>query len=285
LQGLAGATLLVPGGTPFSPFGSPVQLYRYLDQTGALGQSVKSSDARLGLTLNGDLKPWQWSFTGTYDRVETRTATDRGIDTTSLQAALAAGDPAVNPFGSFAPALLGTVLVDRARARSSVFAGDLLLNGPLFRLPAGDVTTSIRIGASRNSFDSRSTRAGLFQSARSPAASSAARQASTCRSPAAARACSRRSGDLALNANVGARHLSDFGTPTTLGYGVRWTPIPQIRFIGSVSTDRVAPTGQQINNPVVITPNVPVFDFAVGDTCSCRRSRRQPGSAGDRSAT
>ncbi|MDB5718537.1 MAG: hypothetical protein JWM38_1964, partial [Sphingomonas bacterium] len=73
-------------------------------------------------------------------------------------------------------------------------------------------------------------------------------------------------GDFSLNGNVAAQHLSDFGTLTTLGYGLRWTPVPQIRLIASSSNDRAAPSGQQINNPVLVTPNVPVFDYATGQT-------------------
>ncbi|MDB5718288.1 MAG: hypothetical protein JWM38_1715, partial [Sphingomonas bacterium] len=61
VQGLPTASLVLPAGNPFSPFADPVQLYRYLDQAGALGQSIRGTTAHIGLALNGDIKPWRWS--------------------------------------------------------------------------------------------------------------------------------------------------------------------------------------------------------------------------------
>jgi uncharacterized membrane protein YgcG len=266
LQGLAAASLLLPTGNPFSPFAAPVQLYRYLGDAGPLGQSVSGNTAHLGLTLNGEIKPWRWSFTGNYDRSETRTRTDRGIDTGGIQSAIVAGDASVNPFGSFAPNLLAATLTDTARARSSSLDGDLLLNGPLFSLPAGRATASVRIGAATNDFDSRSRRAGIDRSAEF------SRDIQSGQASIDLPIASRRSGvlapigDLSLNANVAAQHLSDFGTLSSIGYGLRWTPIPAIRFIASRSNDRTAPSGPQLNNPLVVTPNLPVFDYATGQT-------------------
>lgn len=266
LQGLGAASLLLPPGNPFSPFGQPVQLYRYLVEAGALGQSVRGTNAHLGLTLNGEIKPWRWSFTGNYDRNETRTSTERGYDMGGVQSALVAGDASVNPFAPAAPGLLGSPLTDRARARSSAFGGDLLVNGPLFTLPAGRVTASVRIGASQNDFSSRSLRAGIARSAdfdRTIASGQASIDI-----PVASRRNNVLAGigDLSLNANVGAQHLSDFGTLSSLGYGVRWTPIPAIRLIASANQDRTAPSGQQLNNPLVVTPNLPLFDYTTGQT-------------------
>jgi hypothetical protein len=266
LQGLAAASLLLPAGNPFSPFAGPVQLYRYLGEAGPLGQSVAGNTAHLGLTLSGELKPWRWSFTGNYDRSETRTRTDRGIDSGGIQSAFVAGDPSVNPFGSFAPGLLATTLADTARARSSALNGDLLLNGPLFSLPAGRATASVRLGAATNDFDSRSRRSGIDRSAEF------SRDVQSGQASIDLPIASRRSGvlapigDLSINANVAAQHLSDFGTLSSLGYGLRWTPIPAVRFIASRSNDRTAPSGQQLNNPLVVTPNLPVFDYATGQT-------------------
>ena len=266
LQGLPGAVLDIPAGNPFSPFSDPVQLYRSLDQAGALGQSVKGTTAHVGVSLNGDLKPWRWSFTGAYDYSNTRTVTDRGIDVSGVQAALVAGDPAVNPFGSIAPGLLGTISQDRARSRTSGLTGDLLLSGPLFSLPAGMVTSSVTLGASTNSFDSDSLRSGV------PRSLDFSREILSGKASVDLPIASRKSGvlaaigDLSLNGNVGVRHLSDFGTLSEIGYGLRWTPIPQIRLIASASDEKAAPTGQQINNPQVITPNVSVFDYATGQS-------------------
>jgi len=266
LRGLPSASLLIPAGNPFSPFSRPVQLYRYFGQTDPLAQKTDTVTGHLGLTLNGDLKPWRWSFTGSYDRSAVHTMTERGIDTSALQSAIDAGSPALNPFGAYPADLLGTRLADRARSRSSDLAGTLLLNGPLIALPAGKAMASIRLGASNDSFNSRSLRSGTLRTA------GFSRDTVDGEASVDIPIASRRSGmlkavgDLSLNGNVAVQHLSDFGTLSTIGYGFNWTPIPQIRLIGSVSQDRAAPSGQQVDNPEVVTPNVPVFDYRTGQS-------------------
>jgi hypothetical protein len=266
LQGLSSASLALPVGNPYSPFSNPVQVYRYIEQAGALGQSVRGTTAHAGLTLNGAMKPWQWSFTGTYDLSDTRTRTDRDVNTSGVQAALVAGDPGVNPFGTFAPDLLSTRTIDRAKAKSSAFTGNALLSGPLFSLPAGTATTSIALGGSASDFDSRSVRSGTTQSAEY------SRDIANGQLSIDLPITSRRKGpisgigDVSLNGNFGFQRLSDFGTLTTIGYGLRWTPIAKIRIIASSSNDKSAPTGSQINSPQVVTPNVPVFDYQTGQT-------------------
>ena len=266
LQGLQGVSLNLPAKNPFSPFDDPAQLYRYIDEIGALAQGVKGTTAHLGLSLNGEVKPWRWSFTGAYDYSNTRTRTERGIDANGIQSALVAGDPSVNPFASLAPSLLSTRLTDSARAKSSGLTGDLLVSGPLFDLPAGKVTSSFTMGLSSNSFDSDSLRSGIARS------TEFSRDIASGQANIDIPITSRRNdvlsaiGDLSLNGNAQVQHLSDFGTLSTLGYGVRWTPIPAIRFIASVSEDRNAPTGLQVNNPLVVTPNISVFDYARGET-------------------
>lgn len=40
-------------------------------------------------------------------------------------------------------------------------------------------------------------------------------------------------GDLSLNVNAAANHLSDFGTLTTIGYGANWAPLEGVRVIAS----------------------------------------------------
>ena len=144
LQGLPGVSPLIPAGNPFSPFAAPVRLYRTLDAAGPLSQTGRTHLATLGATLSGPigLGSWTWNLTGSLAHANSRTATVRGIDGAALQAALDAGDPAVNPFGAIAPALLAARRIDRATGKSTSLSGDLLLSGPLLTLPAGPVSVS-----------------------------------------------------------------------------------------------------------------------------------------------
>lgn len=267
LQGLPALTLTLPGGNPFSPFAGDTRLYRYLLEAGALGQRVRGTTGHLGVTLNGEIgRGWQWSFTGNGDISDTRTRTDRGVEGGAIQAALDAGNPGVNPFGPLPQDLLATRLTDRARAKSHALVGDLLLTGSLFELPAGKVTTAIRIGASTNGFDSWSIRSGV-ESRNDYDRQIGSGQLSidlplTSRSKGVLGAV----GDISVNVNAAAQHYSDFGTLSTLGYGMRWRPVPQVQLLASASQDRAAPTGAQLTDPLITTPNVSVFDYARGET-------------------
>ena len=70
-------------------------------------------------------------------------------------------------------------------------------------------------------------------------------------------------GDLTLNGNFAAQHLSDFGTLTTVGYGLNWAPITPLSVIVSHTTDHAAPSAQQLQGPVITTPNA--RDLRSGD--------------------
>ncbi|WP_445190710.1 TonB-dependent receptor [Sphingobium sp. HWE2-09] len=267
LQGLSQAALTLPAGSAFSPFANDVTLYRYLAQEGALEQQIRGTTGHVGLTLSGQIsRKWQWSFTGNGDLSITRTRTDRGVAIGAIQSAIDAGDPGVNPYGSFAPDLLSTRLTDGARARSQAVQGDLLVSGTLFTLPAGEVMTSIRLGASTNDFTSRSVRSGV------ESRSDYDRQIGSGQLSVDLPITSRSKdvlgavGDIGINFNAAAQRYSDFGTLSTLGYGLRWEPVKAVQLLASANQDRAAPTGAQITDPLIATPNVSVFDYATGQT-------------------
>ncbi|MEE2740712.1 MAG: TonB-dependent receptor [Pseudomonadota bacterium] len=267
LQGLSTAALGLAAGSPFSPFAQDVTLYRYLAQGGALAQQVRGTTGHIGVTLNGQIgRKWQWSFTGNGDLSITRTRTDRGIDTDAIQTALNAGDPSVNPYGDFAPALIAARTIDTARAKSQAVTGDLLVSGALFRMPAGDVMTSIRLGASANGFESRSVRSGIERNTDYNRETGSGQISVDVPLTSRSKGILGGVGDIGVNLNVAAQQLSDFGTLSTLGYGLRWQPIRAVQILASANQDRAAPTGAQITDPLISTPNVSVFDYATGQS-------------------
>lgn len=267
LQGLSANALTLPGDSPFSPFAGDTTLYRYLAQAGALEQQIRGTTAHIGLTLNGQLgRGWQWSFTGNGDLSITRTRTDRGVDSGAIQAALDAGDASVNPYGSFTPDLIATRLSDQARAKSQAIQGDLLISGTLFDLPAGEVSTSIKIGASANGFDSRSIRSGVESEARYSREIGSGQLSLDLPITSRSRDVLGAVGDISVNLNAAAQHYSDFGMLSTLGYGLRWEPVKAVQVLASANQDRAAPTGAQINDPLIATPNISIFDYATGQS-------------------
>jgi hypothetical protein len=265
LTGVPGVSLLVPAGNPFSPFGSDVALDRYVAGI-PLTQHVASETAHAGITLLGTLHRWNWSLTGNYDRVATRTRTVTGLDTSALQAALNAGDPGFDPFGSNLNYMNSPLLIDRAHSLSNAGNVQLVANGTLLDLPAGPLLATFKLGGEATGFDTEAERAGILRAA-SLSRTGGSGQV-TLDLPLASR---RRHvldaiGDLTANFNVAANRLSDFGTITTLGYGLTWKPVPTVTLLWSMTDQQGAPTIQQVGNPNVLTPGVPVFDYVTGQT-------------------
>ncbi len=274
--GLPGVVLAVPPASPFSPFTADTLLYRYAEENGPLLRKDEQTTARVGMVFNGELAAWRWSLNANYDRAVTNTLTDRSLDVVASQAKLTGLDPSFNPFG--ATALSGTLLQDRARSASDVAEVEAVFNGSLLALPAGALATSFKAGFESREQSSRSQRGGLAQSVE------LARRQGRFQANFDLPLTSVRNdvlavlGDLSANFNYGVDTLSDFGTLTTLGYGLNWQPREAIRLIFSLTDEDAAPSIQQLGNPLVVTPNVRVFDFVRGETVDI--SRLDGGNAG-----
>lgn len=229
LQGLSAAALAAPQGDG--------PLYRDFLRDSALDQQIRGTTGHVGLTFNGLLgKGWQWSFTGNGDVSDTRTRTERSEST------------------------------DRASARSQAVTGDLLLSGSLFDLPAGTVTSSIRVGASANGFEGWSIRNGVERDNDYDRQIASGQISLDVPITSKTRGVLGAVGDIGVNLNAATQELSDFGTLSTLGYGLRWRPVPAVQLLVSANQDRAAPTGNQITDPEVRTENIPVFDYRTGET-------------------
>jgi iron complex outermembrane receptor protein len=270
LTGVPGVSLIVPAGDPFSPFGTNVALDRYVAGI-PLTQHVASEAAHAGVTLLGTLHHWNWSLTGNYDRIATRTRTVGGLDISALQAALEAGDPGFDPFGSNLGYLSSPLLIDRAHSLSNSGNMQLVANGTLLDAPAGPLLATFKIGGEATGFSTISQRAGITRAA--DLSRNGANGQITLDLPLASR---RRHvldaiGDLTANLNFTVNHLSDFGAITTLGYGLTWKPIPNVTLLWSMTDQQGAPTIQQVGNPNVLTPGVPVFDYVTGRTAFVTR--------------
>ena len=266
-NGLPGVVLTLPDGNPFSPFADDVLVYRYLDAPDALRRETDTLTGELGLVLDGFLGgDWRWTVTGEYTRTETDTVTGRGYGAAPFQDRLDAGDAAANPFGPIAPSDFARLADDTARSVAQRLDTELVLTGDIWELPAGGVSSTFRFGADALSLDSTSTRNGTTTE-RGQTRERISGQASFSL-PIAGR---RRGvlpalGDLSANFNVGLEELSDFGGLTTLGFGLNWSPVEPLSFQLSYTDENGAPTISQLNDPTLSTPNVPVFDFATGQT-------------------
>ncbi|WP_297515217.1 Plug domain-containing protein, partial [uncultured Caulobacter sp.] len=272
LLGLPGVTFTLPTGSPFSPFAKPVTGYRYIDAPSALARDVDTLRTQVSMAANGRVMDWRWSLTGDYDRTKTDTTTGRGLDASAFQAAVAAGDPTVNPFGAISSNLYKRVADDTAHSVSTSASAELVLNGNLFMLPAGGLQTTLKLGANSKGLDSQTVRSGVSTSR------SITRTTESVQSSFNLPITSTRGdflpklGELSVNFNAGYDDLSDLGGLKTLGGGLNWSPIKPVSFIVSYTDEEGAPTTNQINDPVIVTPNVSVFDFTTGQTVIITRT-------------
>jgi hypothetical protein len=266
-NGLPGVTIALPAGSAFSPFAGTVGVSRYVDTLGALAQATASTQAHIGVTLDGAAGTWRWNLVGNLDRGDSRTATQSGADITAFQSAVLGG---ANPFAPFgAQAVASPALAARSVAKGA--SVDALLNGSPFGLPAGEARLSIRMQGSFGRFEASSIRTGNPNDTsfgRDIAAGQANLDLPLTRretGPGAAL------GALDLNVNLAAQRLSDFGTLGTFGYALRWAPAPRWSFRFSQATGQVAPDAQQLQGPAIVTPNVAVLDPLTGETALVTR--------------
>jgi len=194
-----------------------------------LARNTSTDTAHAGLTLNGTKSGWRWTLTGNGDLERDVTRTDR--------------DPG-----------------PRDRSRETTASGDIkaTANGNLFALPAGNASTTITVAGSTVHLDPDD-----------------AKSLSRTQGEAAINLdlpISRRNrafsalGNLSLNGNVEVDQLSDFGTLTTVGAGVNWSPVDRLNLLGSWTREEGPPTINQLGDPRLETPGTRIFDFTTGQT-------------------
>lgn len=207
--------------------------------TAANGQALlRDSRTRTGginYALNGDLSDWRWSLDGGYTRDWSTTLTDRD-------------------YGN-------GVQRDRARSVAETIETEGTFSGSLIDLPAGAVSATLKAGFSLRDISSESRRADLFTTtdlSRDQGSGQASIDVPIFRNGPV--------GALSATINGSVDQLSDFGTLGSVGYGFNWRPVDAVRLIGSVTHEEGAPTIQQLGNPLIITPNVRIFDLVTGQT-------------------
>ena len=202
-----------------------------------LVRDIASDSVHAGLTLNGNLDRWRWSGTGNADVNRSVTESERRDDT----------------------------LEDRSRSTRSSVDADLLANGPLFSLPAGEASATFRVGASTFHLDASRRRAGLVTEndlGRTRGFGSANLDLPISRRDEEFGAL----GNLTFNLNGEVEQLSDFGTLTTVGAGFNWSPVERLNLLASWTLEEGAPSIQQLGDPILETPETRIFDFTRGET-------------------
>jgi len=257
VRGLPSVGLMTPAGD---------EVDRLATGFGPLNQDSSGWTGHLGVSLNRDLAKWRLALTGNYDHADSRNENDGGLDATALQAAVFAGAVVVTPTGPIPPDLLARRARDTGRSKSDTGNVQFIASGPILTLPTGQVRTSFRVGATGADFSSQSMRSGVAQSL------DFSRSTLNAQASVDVPVTSKKQnvlpwlGDINLNAHVAVDQLSDFGTLTTVGYGVHWTPFTGLSILASHLRDQAAPTQQQLGAPLQLTPGTRIFDYVTGQT-------------------
>lgn len=209
-------------------------------QNAALVRDAQTRSWTGGLTLDGRVSRFNWTATASGERTNVLTLTDQNVATPSAR--------------------------DETRSRLTVGTGAVSLTGPAAELPAGPVTLNLTVGGETRDVDSETLRAGVA------GRGNVSRQQADGRANIDIPLASRRRailpalGDLSINLNGGYSHLSDFKSVTAYGYGLTWSPLRGITLTGSYAAADAAPTASQLGDPLLVTPNALVYDYARGET-------------------
>jgi len=215
----------------------------------------------LGSALNTQLGDWQMTATLDASRSEKDTEIDRRADTSALVAAAVAGELDITgPLPDVAAAGF-----DEARSVSDSASSLVTLIGTPLYLPAGALSVTADAGYSWNRIQSRDTRNPGVETSLTRGELSAGVNLGV---PIASRRDDAWAwlGDFSLNFSAGVDHLSDFGTLTDWTAGAVWGVTDNLSLQASYIARDAAPGLSLLGSPEIITLNVPVYDFARGET-------------------
>jgi hypothetical protein len=203
-----------------------------------LGRRTASDSAHGGLTLNWDKAQWHWNVTGNADWQRDITKSDQD-------------DPEFR--------------FDRARETTTSADLTATANGTLFKLPAGNAGTTLRVGGSTVNLDTHRLDGGVDTS--NSLSRTAGNAAINVDLPVSRRGRDFSAlGNLTLSANAEVNQLSDFGMLTKIGAGANFSPVDRLNFVTSWTREEGAPTVNQLGDPLIKTRNVRIFDFTTDQT-------------------
>lgn len=267
MLGLPELAFRLPAGHPYSPFSQDAVLLRYQDAQGAMRRRSESLDAELGLSLNGHLGAWAWTFTSKARHLKDVTDTDQGLRIESLQAWIDDGDPKFNPYAALPPLDFET---EHAVSRTRSGDAQWLLNGSLITLPAGELGSSVMVAY--EVADRASTAQGGDADEAYSRSRSIAKAQLTLDLPLLDAAITPVPGTLGATVNVGEDRYRDFGAVRTYGGGLNWSPLERLRLSALWSSEEKAPSIAQLGDPVIATPNRRVYDYVSGETVRVTRT-------------
>jgi len=205
----------------------------------ALAQRSQQDDTTIGLSLLRGLAPITWTLTASANIVKTDTATAFNQSPTGAAAQRVLRETSVRQETLGADLVVNTKLADLS-------AGPLSLTGQI-----GFETLRQRASALENDVETRVRLSRDILSARFSL-------------DAPLKLPGVLPGEVTLNGNAQVEDVSDFGALVTYGYGLTWQVFKRLRIIVSTTREEGAPSLNALGDPILITPDIRIFDFAVG---------------------
>ncbi|KLI63286.1 hypothetical protein AAV99_11505 [Aurantiacibacter marinus] len=221
----------------------------------------QSNNYSAAASINAGVGDWQ--VTGTVDATITDSVNDTQLrlDTTSLVAAAAAGNLAIDAdLGDFAEAGF-----DRSETNTYTVNALLTARGNPVYLPGGEMSVTAIAGYRANGIESTDTgNPGLITNldrTRWQAGLNVGVPI-TSRDEDFGSAL----GDISLNFNAAVFEQSDFGTLFDWSAGVTWGVIEGLTLTATYINRDSSPSLSELGTAQIATPNVPVFDIANNET-------------------
>ena len=269
LLGLQGGTVAVPAASRFARSTADEQLDLAFDELGAIQRHSETLALAANASLTGKIGKWQWTFTNDASFSATTTRTGGDIALSGLQAAVS--NSTANPFAGDLSAFLTLPGDDTSRTRSKSVASTGTISGTPFAMPAGAATVSLKLGYTHSGIDSRSVNSGVSSAA------DLARDTGNVLATLSIPLTSRKNhvlgalGDISLQVNGGYSALSDFDGLYQYGAGLNWMITDRLSASIQYIAEDKAPTLANLGDPLIVTPNVSVYDFQSGQTVLASR--------------
>ena len=214
-----------------------------------------------GGSYSQSLGDFQFDLTLDAAQSESETDIDRQRDLSALVTQAAAGTLDIAGPLPVVP----TNGFDRASSRTTSVSSRSTLRGSPLLLPAGETSLTLGAGYGWTQIVSEDTRTALGETVLKRGDISGSANLNI---PLA----SEREGflgflgELSLNAAGEINDLSDFGTLYGTTLGLTWAPLEGLTLQATAINREAAPGLAQLGDPIVQTFNVPLFDFATGDS-------------------
>lgn len=263
--GSATAVFQLPAASPYSPFGRDVLIARTIGAP--LRTLSEGHDLSLAAIINTAFGKWRLSAGASFLYRDLELVNERRFDTAAYQDGVSAGS--INPFGPTAGAYFDIPRSDLSKLRSRQGGGFVSISGSAWQMPAGPVSTALRIEWKATRITIRTQGESLDSFSRFHRDEAIVQLSFTI--PVLGGRQNSGIGDLDLELSGTVRDVTATGGMRDYGGAINWRPDPAVSLRAEFSEQQLAPPANLLTDPVISTDNVRVFDFERQETVLVRQ--------------